>query len=108
MTMGIGKLNVDDWIIYDNLFLDEHKQKLERLQDPEVRPIIFQHQDGTYEASKEALGIIIRYITTRYPDIFKVEGDYLHIPSLGELYRIQEPFDRHPLEVAGLIVYEDV
>ncbi|KIW31362.1 uncharacterized protein PV07_03018 [Cladophialophora immunda] len=108
MTMGIRKLDVDDWIIYDSLFLDEHKQKLKRLQDPEVRPIIFQHQDGTYEASKEALGIIVQYITTRYPDMFKVDGDYLHILPLGESYRIQEPFDRHPLEIAGLIVYEDV
>ncbi|OAP54275.1 hypothetical protein AYL99_11376 [Fonsecaea erecta] len=106
--MGIRKLNVDDWIIYDNLFLDEHRRKFERLQDPEVRPVIFQCQDGTYEASKEALAIIVQYITTRYPDMFQVDGDYLQIPSLGESYRIREPFDRHPLEIAGLIVYEDV
>ncbi|OAG42112.1 hypothetical protein AYO21_03566 [Fonsecaea monophora] len=107
MTMGIRKLDVNDWLIIDDLYPSEHRDKVARLQTPE-REVVFQYLDGTYEACLEGLEIIVRYLTTRYPHVFVLEGDYVVNNLMGERYRIQEPMDKHPLEVASLLVYEDV
>ncbi|OAL23967.1 hypothetical protein AYO20_10817 [Fonsecaea nubica] len=107
MTMGIRKLDVNDWLIIDDLYPSAHRDKVARLQTPE-REVVFQYLDGTYEACLEGLEIIVRYLTTRYPHVFVLEGDYVVNNIVGERYRIQEPMDKHPLEVASLLVYEDV
>ncbi len=108
MTMGIRKLDVNDWLIFDDLYPAEHRDKVKRLNSEAERPILFQHLDGTYEACKEGLEVIVRYLTTRYPTMFVVDGEYVVNKCLGEQYRFQEPMDMHPLEVASLLVYEDV
>ncbi|KAI1390613.1 uncharacterized protein F4822DRAFT_155737 [Hypoxylon trugodes] len=107
LTMGLRKLDPDNWMTFDNQWEIEHKAKLEYASRKDKETIV-DYLDGEDEAAVELLEVIVTYITRRYPDMFCLEGDQIIIIPIGERYRIKAPYDRHPLETASLLVMDDL
>ncbi|RDW79089.1 uncharacterized protein DSM5745_05941 [Aspergillus mulundensis] len=107
MTMALRKLDINNWLNYDRLFDAEHADKLAMVRGPHPE-LYVDYLDGVDDAVLELLETVVQYVTTRFPDMFRADGEYIYIDHLKEKYRITEPFDAHPLAVTGLLVHDDV
>lgn len=107
MTMAQRKLDINNWFNYDHLFDKEHAAKIAMAKASDSENYV-DYLDGIDEAVLELLEIIVTYVVKRYPDMFRTDGEYIYIDHLNEKYRIQAPFDLHPLTVCGLIVMDDL
>lgn len=109
MTMGLRKLDVNNWLNFDDQWQKEHELKRQYCSLPEVeKREIVDYLDGEDEAVCECLDMIVEYVTTRFPDMFQLRGDYITILPVQETYRIKKPFDQPPMELCGLLVSDDV
>ncbi len=107
MTMSLRKLDINNWLTYDNAFEDEHKERLKMVSGP-MRDEVVQMLPGSEEACEELLGMIVEYVTKRYPDMFKIVGDYIVITPLNEKYRVKKPYERPAMDIAGLLTMDDL
>lgn len=107
MTMALRKLDINNWFNYDELFDNEHVKKLAMARSENSKNYV-DYLDGIDDAMLELLETVVAYVTKRYPCMFRADKDYVYIDHLQEKYRIREPFDFHPLTVAGLLVMDDV
>lgn len=107
LTMALRKLDINNWFQYDRLFVSEHAAKLAMVRSPHSEKYV-DYLDGIDDAAVELLDTVVAYITTRFPDMFRADGEYVYIDCLAEKYRVRAPYDLHPLAVAGLLVMDDV
>ena len=107
MTMALRKMDINNWLNYDKLFNSEHAAKVAMVRGPHPE-LYVDYLDGIDDAVLELLETVVDYVTTRFPDMFRVEDEYVYIDHLNEKYRIKEPFELHPLAVVGLLVHDDV
>lgn len=109
MTMAQRKLDINNWLNHDANWEEEHKLKRQycRLPDAEKHAIV-NYLDGEDEAVCELLNLIVAYMTTRYPDMYQLKGDYVTILPVQETYRVKKPFDQPPMEICGLLASDDV
>lgn len=107
MTMSLRKLCPDNWLTYDSAWEKYHMDKL-RYMDGPLRDEVLQTLPGIDPACEELLQVVVEYITRRYPDMFRIEGEEIVIVPIGERHRIVAPFKRHPMEICGLLVMEDL
>lgn len=105
--MSLRKLDPNNWLTYDNAYVKEHLDKLSYMNGP-LHDDVLQELPGSEESTEELLQVIVEYVTRRYPDMFRIEGDDLLIVPMNERYRIRAPYDRSPMELAGLIAMEDL
>ncbi|PLB54718.1 hypothetical protein P170DRAFT_470164 [Aspergillus steynii IBT 23096] len=105
--MALRKLDINNWFKYDELFDSQHKEKVAMATSPDSDNYV-DYLDGIDDAAVELLEIIVTYVTKRYPDMFRADHDYVYIDHLQEKYRIREPYELHPLAVAGLLVMDDL
>ncbi|EAU32271.1 predicted protein [Aspergillus terreus NIH2624] len=105
--MALRKLDINNWFQYDRLFAAEHAAKLAMVRSPHPEKYV-DYLDGIDDAAVELLDTVVAYITTRFPDMFRADGEYVYIDCLAEKYRIRAPYDLHPLAVAGLLVMDDI
>ncbi|KUJ15783.1 uncharacterized protein LY89DRAFT_734932 [Mollisia scopiformis] len=109
MTMGIRKMPEDDWLVIDNLYLQE--QELRRHLLRTNREGVLQCLPKAEEACKEALQAIVDFLTKRFPLHFQLPKDrpgYIHNAITDRTFRIAEPLQQHPLEIAAQLVMEDI
>lgn len=106
MTMGLKKLDPNNWLTFDSEWEAEHRQKLEwvngKMRDEVVRIL-----PGADDSCEELLQIVVAYITKRFPCMFQLEGNDIHIVPTGERYRIKAPYERRPMELVGLLAMDD-
>ncbi|OQE30063.1 hypothetical protein PENSTE_c002G10158 [Penicillium steckii] len=107
MTMALRKLDINNWFKYDELFDSEHKQKVTMATAPDAENYV-DYLDGIDDAVVELLDTVVTYVTKRYPNMVRVDDEYVYIDHLQEKYRIREPYDLHPLAVAGLLIMDDL
>jgi hypothetical protein len=107
LTMGLRKLDVNNWLTFDDQWLPEHQAKLEFLQSPNKHEIV-DYLDGVDEAVVELLDMVVEYVTRKYPDMFRLDGEYIEILPTNERYRVKAPYDMHPIELQGLLVMDDL
>lgn len=107
MTMGLKKLDPNNWLTFDKNWAEEHRQKLEWVNDPKMRDEIVQVLPNADESCEELLEVVVAYITTRYPDMFHTVDDDILIVPTGERYRVRRPYQRHPMELIGLLAMDD-
>ena len=105
--MALRKLDINNWFKYDELFDSEHKQKVTMATAPDAENYV-DYLDGIDDAVVELLDTVVTYVTKRYPNMVRVDDEYVYIDHLQEKYRIREPYDLHPLAVAGLLIMDDL
>jgi hypothetical protein len=107
MTMSLRKVDPNNWLTYDSAYEKEHLDKL-RYMNGELHDDVVQVLPNTDESCEELLQVIVEYIVERYPDMFQLDGDDIVIVPMNERYRVRSPYDRHPMELAGLLVTDDL
>ncbi|EXJ83961.1 hypothetical protein A1O3_04628 [Capronia epimyces CBS 606.96] len=105
--MSLRKVDPNNWLTYDSAYEKEHLDKL-KYMNGEMHDEVVQVLPNADDSCEELLQIIVEYITRRYPDMFKLDGDDIVIVPMKERYRVRAPYDRHPMEVAGLLVMDDL
>lgn len=109
MTMGIQKTAQEEWLDLDNRYWDEQALRRTLLQNEhdEVTQVL----PGSEPACIEALEFIVSFLTRRFPHLFfhpDGKRDYVHNVLTKMTFRIRQPFEAPPLEVAAQLVMEDL
>lgn len=105
LAMGLQPLDLQDWIEPDVRLADElaEKERLLRERHQEVFAALPEAMAG----SVEVLELLAEHLPTRFPTLYKREGNILHnlvTQQSGDL--LQNAL--HPLDVAGRLVQEDL
>jgi hypothetical protein len=106
MTMGLKKLDPNNWLTYDKNWAREYRRKLEWL-DGDMRDEIVRVLPNADTSCEELLEVVVAYVTKRYPDMFQMDGDEIVIVPFGDRYRVKKPYDRHPMALIGLVAMDD-
>ncbi|KAK3628661.1 hypothetical protein LTR56_018476 [Elasticomyces elasticus] len=109
MAMGIRRTQEDSWLMLDNRYREEQSLR-ERLLDNEKAGVL-QYLDGSEDACRETLEHIVAFLTRRFPDLFfrsPKDLNYLCNGITGAVFRVVDPLEQHPLEIAARLVMEDM
>lgn len=99
----------EEWLLLDNQYSKEQALRTHLLENQ--RREVFQYRPGSELACKEMLEEVVSFFTRRYPQFFyhpNGETDKIHNALTKKTFRIHEPFDIHPLEVAAQLTMEDM
>jgi hypothetical protein len=75
--MGIRKLDWNEWIEMDSNFIKYHDTKVSELRKDMSAHVQYVDNAVTRDACFETLEELVRYLTHRYPKIFKLNGNML-------------------------------
>jgi hypothetical protein len=87
VTMGIRKLDWDNWIEMDSNYERYHDLKVAELEKDIDAHVQYYDDDVTKDACFEMLEELTRYLTHRYPRIFYLADGVLHNTVTGEKLR---------------------
>ena len=108
ITMGLSRLDFDDWIELDNHWLRYHQKKLDRLASERASRLC-QTNPEAKDAALETMELLSEYLVARYPSMFvfeKIDGQQrIRISKTGESYPINSD---DPLKYAGLLIEDDL
>lgn len=104
MGMGLKRLDRVNWLTMDSNYLPEHVLRCELLETS--RPRVIQCLSGTEEACSEVLDVVVRFLTSRYPEHFTSTATEVHNHITGETLPIGVKSIR-PLETAARLAMED-
>jgi hypothetical protein len=74
ITMGIRKLSWDNWIEMDSYFLRYHDMKASELKKDFNAHVKYVDNAMTRDACFELYEELVRYLTHRYPKVYRLEG----------------------------------
>ncbi|KAK3623421.1 hypothetical protein LTR56_021597 [Elasticomyces elasticus] len=109
MTMGIRKTQEDSWLQLDNRYRQEQSLREHLLE--KKRAGVLQYLDGSEDACRESLEHIVAFLTRRFPDLFfwsSKDPDFLCNGITGDIFKVVDPLEQHPLEIAARLVMEDM
>lgn len=86
VTMGIRKLNWDNWIEMDSYFLRYHDMKAAELKKDFNEHVKYVDNAVTRDACFELNEELVRHLTHRYPKTFQLEGGKVHNSLTGEAF----------------------
>lgn len=78
ITMGIRKLHWNNWIEMDSYFMRYHDMKAAELKKDRDAHVKYVDNAVTKDACFELYEELVKYLTHRYPKIFRLEGRTLH------------------------------
>ena len=115
---GLHKLDVErDWLLHDSTqYAEELRHKKVTLQRHRDTCFRINPAADTMEAQREVLDMVVEYLPVRYPNTFSLSecGQQIHVASSRgsgaeeESYDLAEWRAASPLELAGLLVQEDL
>jgi len=97
----------EDWIELDNEWLSFHQQKLDRLEERGSRLVLV--HEMAKDAAQETLELLSKYLTKRYPTLFRYTDEReeaIQLLETGEIYPILNSPD--PMKYAALLVQDDL
>ena len=103
-SIGVALLDPGDWIRPDALLADELAQK-EALIAVQ-RDAVWREEDGTREAQAEVRDALADFVTARCPQVYRRDGDALHIKSAGRVIPLDDAAP--PLLTASRFVQDDL
>jgi hypothetical protein len=109
MTMGIQKVEQENWLTLDNRYV--HEQSLRRELLAKNREGVMQMLPGSEAACTEMLDLIVSLLTSRYPQLFfrpVGKPDYLHNSLTNRTFKVTAPYEISPLEIAAQLIMEDL
>lgn len=86
VTMGIRKLNWDNWIEMDSYFLRYHDMKAAELKKDFKEHVKYVDNAVTRDACFELNEELVRHLTHRYPKIYRLEEGKVHNSLTGEAF----------------------
>jgi alpha-1,2-mannosyltransferase len=107
VTMGIRTMEWEKWIELDNEWPSYHQQKIDRIATRGARLVLV--DDMAKDAAQETLELLSKYLTKRYPTLFRYTNDKeeaILILETGEVYPILNSPD--PMKYAALLVQDDL
>lgn len=111
VRMDIHKLDVQNWLIIDNKYMDEHRIRV-RLLKRENRKVL-QCLPGSYDACLETLQTVVDFLCQRFPCMFEQERNgsawTIRNKMAGEVFAIGGQHKRlKALEIAARLTMEDL
>jgi alpha-1,2-mannosyltransferase len=108
VTMGICRLDWNDWIEIDNQWIRYHNVKLARLTGERASRLCKTAPEA-YDAALETMELLSEYLVCRYPSLFEFESSstqkQIRIKATGEIYPIQSD---DPLKCAAFLIQDDL
>ncbi|CAF1038714.1 unnamed protein product [Rotaria magnacalcarata] len=108
ITMGIRRLDWNDWIELDNEWKIYHKEKLSRLSQDRASDLCKTAPEA-YDGALETMELLSQYLVHRYPSLFQYEFNdnekQIRIKATGEIYPIKSD---DPLKYASLLIQDDL
>ncbi|CAF3352833.1 unnamed protein product [Rotaria sp. Silwood2] len=108
ITMGIRRLDWNDWIELDNQWIRYHKEKLDRLSQERASHLCKTAPEA-HDAALETMELLSEYLVHRYPSLFQYEFNnnekQIRIKATGEIYSINSD---DPLKYASLLIQDDL
>jgi hypothetical protein len=86
ITMGIRKLGWDHWIEMDSYFLRYHDMKAAELKKEFNEHVKYVDNEATRDACFELNEELVRYLTHRYPKVYRLEGGKVHNSLTSESF----------------------
>jgi hypothetical protein len=105
LTMGLTQLRDQPWfeIGHDvTADLTEKDRLLAHHHDKVVATV-----PSSHDGQREVLDLIAGHVTEHHPDLYRRDGDTIHITGLEPPRNLRDP-DRLPLETAARLVQEDL
>lgn len=111
VRMDIHKLDVQNWLLIDNKYMDEHQIRVRLLKRENCK--VLQCLPGSYDACLEALQTVVDFLCQRFPSMFeqKKHGSAWTVRNkiAGEVFVIGGPHKRvNALEIAARLTTEDL
>ena len=102
-------MDLHQWIEIDPSYREQLQLKEELLHSPR-REELFIVNDEAYAPSRETLEMLIDHLPSQFPNMFKRNASRTTISNLitGQTFDLNAKDDRHPLEIAALLVQEDL
>ena len=108
ITMGIARLDLNDWIELDNQWTKYHNQKHSRLSSDRA-PHLSKTSPEAKDAALETMELLSEYLVHRYPSLFEYHFNnkekQIRIKTTGEIYPINSD---DPLKYASLLIEDDL
>ncbi|KAF9888172.1 hypothetical protein FE257_009167 [Aspergillus nanangensis] len=108
ITMGIRKLNWNDWIQMDSYFMRYHDMKASELKKDIDAHVKYVDNEPTKDACFEVYEELTKYLTHRYPKIFRLEGNILHNDLTHEQFQYPAKTPTEAMASAALLVQDDL
>lgn len=103
MTMGLKRLDMENWLTVDAEYTKEHQLRTDLLD--KSLPSVFQCLSGSEVACLEVLQLVVDFLTSRYPEMFVLEGSNIYNNATGETFSLVDV--TNPLEIAARLAMED-
>jgi hypothetical protein len=103
--MGLMPLDPHDWIEIDDRLADDLRLKRRLLA--ERHDAVFAALPGGELAGREVLDRLVAHLTGRFPEHYALDGRHLVLAPVQERIALDGD-DRHPLDLAGRLVQEDL
>lgn len=87
VTMGIRKMDWNSWIEMDCNFLRYHDLKVAEIEKDSNAHIRYVDNPVTRDACFEMLEELAKYLSNRYPGVFKLEKDSICNTATGEVFQ---------------------
>lgn len=84
ITMGIRKLDRNNWIEMDSYFLRYHETKASELKKDFREHVKYVDNAVTRDACFELNEELVRYLVHRYPDVYRLKAGKVHNSLTGE------------------------
>lgn len=109
MTMGLRKMDRKDWLTIDNTYERFHGTRSTLLA--EKRNECIQVLPEAEMACEELMREVVAFLVERYPGCFQIvntrEGEQVRNEIRKEEFRLERPWDVHPLEMCARLAMED-
>jgi hypothetical protein len=105
MQMGLTAIDPLDLVEIDAHYPAELAERRRLLAERHAE--VFAAEPGSEAACADVLAHLAQVLPARYPGWFARDGAMLHNHLTGEAWNVTAP-DRHPLEIAGLLVQDDL
>lgn len=107
ITMGLRRMQWDDWIELDNQYLYFHAEKSRRIA--ELGGKIAQTTPKALEGAYELLEEFSDYLPQRYPSLFRKTPVGIDNLLTGESFNVVErPLQQDPMQMAARLVQDDL
>jgi hypothetical protein len=87
ITMGIRKMDWNNWIEMDSYFLRYHETKAAELKKDFNEHIKYVDNEVTKHACFELYEELVQYLVHRYPKVFRLSANTVHNALTGETFR---------------------
>ncbi|KAJ5995559.1 hypothetical protein N7481_002536 [Penicillium waksmanii] len=108
ITMGIRKLGWDNWIEMDSYFLRYHDMKAAELKKEFNEHVKYVDNEATRDACFELNEELVRYLTHRYPKVYRLEEGKVHNSLTSESFAFPAATPDEALATSALLVQDDL